>query len=300
MASGPMHPDELHSDEGMVARLVAAQFPRWAALPVRRYDSAGTVNAIYRLGDELAARLPLRPGRDATLERVHRWLPRLAPRLPLETPEPLATGDPGEGFPERWCIHRWLEGEAPTPENVDLHQVAQALAAFILALRAQDGTDGPQPGPDNYGRGVPLARRDDATRRAIKASAGLVDVEAVTEAWEAALAAPAWDGAPTWLHGDLMPGNLLVRERRLVAVLDFGSLGLGDPACDLMVAWNLLTPDARQVFRREVAADDASWARGKGWALSQGVIALPYYRETNPRLAALAKRTIEAVIADRV
>src|SRR5690606_39195820 len=133
-----MHPDELHSDEGMVTRLLAAQFPRWAGLPVRRYDSAGTVNAIYRLGEDLVARLPLRPGREATLDRVHRWLPALAPRLPLETPEPVATGEPGEGFPERWCVHRWLQGETATQENVDLHQAASALAEFIRALRAQD------------------------------------------------------------------------------------------------------------------------------------------------------------------
>ncbi len=294
-----MHPDELPSDEGLVARLVAQQFPQWAGLPVRRFASSGTVNAIYRLGDDLVARLPLRPGRDATLDRVHRWLPVLAPHLPLSVPEALAVGEPGEGFPERWCVHRWLEGETASQDNLDLDHAARALAAFILALRAVDTTDAPRPGPDNYGRGVPLALRDTATRDALERSAGLLDrphIEALAATWDAALAAPAWDGPSKWIHGDLMPANLLVRDRRLVGVLDFGALGIGDPACDLMAAWHLLDAPSREVFRGALDADDASWERGRGWAISQAVIALPYYVDTNPGMAAQARRTIAAVL----
>jgi aminoglycoside phosphotransferase (APT) family kinase protein len=298
MTSKRMHDDELHSDEALVGRLIAAQFPQWAELPIERFDSPGTANAIYRLGDEMAVRLPLRPGSSGEMEKEHRWLPLLAPQLPLEVPEPLAAGVPGERFPEPWCVHRWLDGAAVTAENTDLMQAARALGEFVVALRGIDATGGPGPGGHNASRGFPLATRDGAVRSRIEESHRLVDTGAVTAAWEMALAAPVWDGAPVWIHGDLMPGNLLVRDGVLTGVIDFGCLGTGDPACDLMVAWHLLTPASREVFREVVGADDASWMRGRGWALSQGIIALPYYVETNARMAAQARHTIDAVLAD--
>jgi len=299
MVAGRMHDDELHSDEALVERLIAAQFPQWAGLPIERFDSSGTANAIYRLGDDMVVRLPLRPGDRGQLEKEHRWLPLLAPHLPLELPLPLAAGEPAEGFPERWCVHRWLHGEAATTGNLDMTQAAQALAGFIIALRGIDATDGPPPGRHNSRRGVPLVDRDREVRKAIDASAGLVDTEAVTRAWEAALNAAEWEGPPAWIHGDLMRGNLLVRDGQLVGVIDFGCLGVGDPACDLMAAWHVLTPAGRDVFRDALDADDASWERGRGWALSQAIIALPYYVETNPTMAEQARHTLQAVQAER-
>lgn len=293
-----MHPDELDIDADLVARLLAAQFPEWAALPLERVESAGTVNAIYRLGEEMAVRLPRRAAWSGGFDREAHWLPRLAPHLPLAIPEPLAHGVPGEGYPLPWAVYRWLEGEVATPANIDQRQAALDLAGFITALQRIDPEGGPRPSAENYRRGVALRTRDGYTRQAIADLGDRVDGAAATAAWEVALQADEWSRPPAWLHGDLMPGNLLVREGRVVAVIDWGALAVGDPACDLMPAWNLLEPVAREVFREALAVDDASWARGRGWALSTALVALPYYWETNPVFADIARRTLAAVLED--
>jgi aminoglycoside phosphotransferase (APT) family kinase protein len=294
-----MHADELDIDPALVARLLAVQFPRWARLPIAPVDSAGTDNAIYRLGDELAVRLPRRPSTAGQPAKEFRWLPRLAPLLPLAIPVPLVLGEPGEGFPWQWSICRWLPGEAASAAPIaDLSQAAIALAQFVKALQGIDAGDGPPPGAHNFGRGVPLATRDAATREAIVRLASELDAAAVTAAWERALRAPAWDGPPRWIHGDLLPGNLLVEDGRLSGVIDFGCLGAGDPACDLLCAWTLFSGASREAFRVAMAVDEAGWERGRGWALSTALIAVPYYRETNPELANIGRRTIAAVLAD--
>jgi aminoglycoside phosphotransferase (APT) family kinase protein len=228
------------------------------------------------------ARLPRSPSRVAPLVNERRWLPCLG-SLPLAVPVTVAEGAPGEGDPWTWSVYRWLEGDNPTLERVaDLEQAAIDLAEFVCALHRLDPTAGPPPGEHNFGRGEPLARRDDATRTAIASLHDELDVGAVTEAWDAALQAPPWSGSPLWIHGDLSAGNLLVRDGRLAAVIDFGCVGVGDPACDLMIAWTFLVSQARAVFRSALAVDDATWARGRGWALSTALIALPYYMDTNP------------------
>lgn len=222
------------------------------------------------------------------------------PLLPLAVPAPLAKGAPGEGYPWPWSVYRWLEGEdATTGRLADPGQAAKGLARFVAALRRIDPTDGASPGPHNSFRGVPLAVRDADTRAAISSLHGTLDTDAATAAWEASLRAPAWDESPVWVHGDLQPGNLLAVRGRLGAVIDFGCLGVGDPACDLMVAWNLFSAECREVFRVELSVEDATWARGRGWALSVGLIALPYYRETNPTLAGISRRAIDEVLTDR-
>lgn len=298
MPAGKMHDDEIETDVALVRRLIAAQFPQWAGLPVSPVPSAGTDNALYRLGDHLAVRLPRIPVATGQLEKEQRWLPYLAPQLPLAIPDPLARGRPGEGYPWSWSVYRWLEGKTLTAAPVDdQRRLALDLAGFIAALHRIDPAGGPPPGQHNSFRGVPLATRDDATRSAIAQLRGTLDTAAATAAWEAALQTPAWPHAPVWIHGDLQAGNLLAIRGRLSAVIDFGCLGVGDPACDLMVAWNLLTADARDVFRRALNVDDATWDRGRGWAVSVGLIALPYYRHTNPILAAIARRTIDEVLA---
>ncbi len=299
MSAGKMHVDEVETDAALVRRLLAAQFPGWADLPIQPVASAGTDNAIYRLGDELAVRLPRIHWAVEQVEKEQRWLPVLAPRLPLAIPVPLAMGSPGEGYAWHWSVYPWLAGENATVERIgDERQAARDLAGFVAALRRIDATGGPPPGTHNSGRGVPLARRDPATRAALAALQGALDIGAAGAAWDTALAAPAWAGAPAWIHGDLQPGNLLVVHGRLSAVIDFGCLGVGDPACDLIVAWNFLSAAARDVFRRALAVDDATWARGRGWALSVGLIALPYYRSSNPTLAAISRRAIDEVLAD--
>jgi len=299
MNARKMHDDEVDTNVSLVARLLAAQFPQWSDLPVEPVRSAGTDNALYRLGEHLVVRLPRIHWATGQVEKEQRWLPRLAPYLPLAIPVPLAMGMPAEGYPWHWSVYRWLEGETATIEHIaDPRQAATDLAQFIAALQRIDPTGGPPPGPHNSSRGEPLTMRDGQTRAAIASLNGMLDADAMTAAWEAALDAPAWQGSPAWIHGDLQAGNLLARQGQLSAVIDFGCLGVGDPACDLQVTWNFLSAETRDVFRASLPVDAATWARGRGWALSVGLIALPYYQSTNPILAGISRRAIDEVLAD--
>lgn len=299
MANGRMHDQELDIDASLVHGLLLDQFPHWASLPLRRLDSAGTDNAIFRLGDALSVRLPRIHWSVEQVAKEVVWLPILAPHLPLEVPVPLAKGLPGRGYPWAWSVCRWLDGENATLDHLtDPSQAALDLARFISALRALDAAAGPAPGAHNSGRGVPLAQRDRQTREALSRLDGLIDTARALAEWEAALLAPAWNGPPVWIHGDVQSGNLLARQGRLTGVIDFGCLGVGDPACDLQIAWTLFSGDSRQQFRRALAVDDASWARGRGWALSVALIALPYYLHTNPALVAISHRAIAEILAE--
>jgi len=283
---------EVKIDISLVNRLVAKQFPQWAKLPLEPVNSAGTDNAIYRLGDDMAVRLPRFSRVADDVEKEYQWLPRLAPFLPLAIPVPLGKGTPAEGYPWPWSIYRWIEGENATIEHItDLRQVAIAIGQFIAALQRIDPAGGPL-----SGRGVPLIIQDPDTRAAIITLRNVLDADAVTAAWEAALQAPVWDGPPVWLHGDLHSGNLLVKHGQLSAVIDFGLLGVGDPACDLMVGWTLLSAETRKIFRTALPVDDATWERGRGWALSWGLIALAYYLNSNLVLAGIARHTIDQVL----
>jgi aminoglycoside phosphotransferase (APT) family kinase protein len=301
MPMGKMHQDEVEIDVSLVGRLLAGQFPEWAGLALQPLRTFGTDNALYRFGDDMVVRLPRRERTSRTLENERRWLPRLAPLLPLAVPVPLAEGMPAEGYPFAWSVYRWLKGESATPERItDLGQLAADLAQFVAALQRIDPTGGPSPGEHNFFRGVPLAKRDAATRAAIASLDGEIDVDAVTAAWEEALRAPEWQRPPVWIHGDLDARNLLVENGRLSAVIDFGGLGVGDPACDVMVAWKVLSADTRDSFRAALSVDGATWARSRGWALSQAVIALAYYtEETNSVLVAEAQRWMAEVLADQ-
>lgn len=288
-----MHLDDRNPDVTLVRQLLAGQFPHWAALPLTPVSSAGTDHTIFRLGDALSVRLPRVASAAGQVRKEHQWLPRLAPELPLHLPLPLSLGAPAQGYPWNWSVCEWVEGDPWTIGSVaDACDAAAALASFVGALRRIDPTGGPPPGEHNFHRGVPLSTRDTETRAAIAALRGLVDVDAITAAWESALAAPPPRGSPTWIHGDLQPANLVVANGRISGVIDFGGLAVGDPACDLMVAWTTLDQDAREVFRDLLAVDNADWARGRGWALSFGVIALPCYRRSNPVLAGIAEKTI--------
>ncbi len=294
-----MHADEIEISESLVISLLNSQFPQWANLPISKVDSAGTDNAMYRLGDNMAMRLPRIHWAIEQVEKEHQWLPKLAPKLPLTIPVPLAKGEPDVGYPWHWSVYKWIEGESVNISRLaDTAQAAVKLAQFIAALQSIDATHGPSPGSHNSNRGVPLAVRDTPTRDIILSLKDSLNVKAANAVWEAALNAPVWQGTPVWIHGDIQSGNLLAVEGQLNAVIDFGCLGVGDPACDLMVAWNLLSAETREVFRKSLSVDDASWTRGRGWALSVGLIALPYYLKTNPVLANIAQYTIDEVLAD--
>jgi aminoglycoside phosphotransferase (APT) family kinase protein len=297
--TGKLHDDEVAVDVDLVRRLLAAQHPQWADLPIEQYDSTGTSNSIFRVGADLSVRMPrvARSMEQVTIEQ--RWLPQLAPVLPLAIPVPLAIGEPGEGYPYIWAIAQWLDGEsAATAEIDDPRAAATDLGQFVAAMRRVDTTGGRRPGDGNFYRGCPLADRDVVTRHAIGELAGKIDLEAATAAWEHALATPALTGPPVWIHGDLMAGNLIVDHGRLHAVIDFGGLGVGDPACDLIVAWNFFSGAARATYRAVLEVDDDTWARGRGWALSVALLQLPYYEISNPALAAIARFTIDQVLAD--
>lgn len=301
MPPGRMHADEVIADIPLTRRLLAAQFPHWAELPLAPVPSAGTSNALFRLGHDICLRLPRTPSAALEVDKEQRWLPQVAPLLPLAVPTPLALGTPAHGYPWNWSVYSWLQGEQLIPDRIaDERQAATALAEFVAALRRIDLPGGPPPGQHNFGRGVPLAQRDNVVREAIAALGDRVDAAAVSAEWEAALRAPAWDAPPVWLHGDIHAGNLLLDDGRISAVIDFGGLAVGDPAVDLIVAWNLLSADGRAVFRAALEAngapvDDAMWARGRGWALSVSLIALPYYWDTNPWQVEMSQRTLAAL-----
>jgi aminoglycoside phosphotransferase (APT) family kinase protein len=290
-----MHADEIATDVDLVRQLLAAQFPEWSDLPIEALPAAGTDNAIYRLGDALSVRLPRRLSRaDGSLDKEFEWLPRLAPLLPFRVPTPVARGRPGEGYPKEWAVFDWLEGIDATSTPVELHLAARDLAELLGALRRIDPLGGPVPG----GRGGPLPPRDRPTRASIAALGDEIDTVAATAVWEAALAAPRWDGPPVWIHGDLDARNLLVQNRRITGIVDWGALCVGDPACDVKVAWAVLDAETRPVFRRLLEIDDATWVRGRGWALSQAVSALPYYLDTYPAIVNEARRWLAQALED--
>ncbi|WP_173070558.1 aminoglycoside phosphotransferase family protein [Phytohabitans houttuyneae] len=280
----------------LVSRLVAKQFPQWAGLPVREVSTVGTDNMIYRLGDELVVRLPALPRAAPTVGREWEWLPRLAPRLPLDVPVPLGSGVPDGEFPYPWSVYRWLEGQTlATRPDLDMRDVAVRLGRFVAALQRIDTAGAPR-----SPRAVPVRAGDTEVHESIErlAAVGLVDAELATAVWEDALAAQPWAKPPVWLHGDLLPANLVARHGRLAAVIDFGQVGTGDPATDLLPAWALLTTRTRDVFRAVVGVDDATWRRGRGWALKAGLGAMRIYRYTNPALAAAGRHSLAEVLAD--
>lgn len=282
----------------LVQRLIAAQFPQWAHLPLKPVEFDGWDNTTFHLGDDMSVRLPSARGYAAQVEKEHTWLPRLAPLLPLQIPMPLALGEPGEGFPWHWSIYRWLDGETATYERIaDLPEFASTLAGFLTALEGIDPGGGPPPGPHNFYRGGPLTVYDGDTRRSIAALGGEIDADACTDVWETALSA-TWQGPPVWVHGDVAVGNLLVKGGRLSAVIDFGCSGVGDPACDLVIAWTFLSGESREAFFAGVPVDSAAWARGRGWALWKALITLAGSIRTNPIIAQGARHVIDEVLAD--
>jgi aminoglycoside phosphotransferase (APT) family kinase protein len=289
-----MHADEIDISIETVARLIAGQFPQWAGLPLRRVSSTGTVNALFRLGPDLVVRLCRVPWAAGDEAEEQRWLRRLARYLPVAIPAPVAVGQPTDEYPWTWSILRWLPGRNPVPGHLTApDRLAADLAEFVGAFRAIDIPDGPRA----Y-RGGGLARMDGQTRAAIAGLNGTIDTDTATAIWDAALDVPAWDGPSTWVHADLLPGNILSTDGRLSAVIDFATVGIGDPACDLIVAWTVLPASVRRAFRSEVGCDDATWTRARARALSIALGGLHYYRDIEPTLAAEARYTIDQVTAD--
>lgn len=287
-------------DDTLVRRLVTTQFPQWAHLPVRPVVRGGWNNRTFHLGEHMIARLPSAAAYAVQVEKEYRWLPRLAPELPLPIPTSLAIGEPADGYPWRWSILRWLEGDTAAPERIaDLRDFAASLAQFLIALQRIDPTGGPPPGPHNFYRGGPLTTYDAETRQALAVLGGTIDVDAATEVWEAALAT-TWDGSPVWIHGDVGAGNLLMQDGRLSSVIDFGTCGVGDPACDLAITWTLFGRESREVFRAMLPLDAGTWARGRAWTLWKALIVAAGHCDANPFDVedAPPRRVIDEVLDD--
>lgn len=291
-----MHPDQVDVAVAVVSALVAEQFPQWRGLPVRAVPSHGTVNALFRVGDEVVLRFPLRPGPGARDELMTEQenARRFAPYTSVGLPEPLGLGAPGPGYPGSWAAYRWIPGTT-ADGFTDLGRLAVELAGFVRSLRSVD-TGGRH--WDGRGRGGPLGEHEEWVRHSLAQSTELVDTVRLGRIWDRCREVPRGASADGWIHGDLMPGNLLVRDGRLAAVIDLGTAGVGDPAVDLMPAWNLLDRAGREAYRKALEVDEDTWERGRGWALLQAIGALWYYVETNPGMAATARHTLAAVLAD--
>jgi len=296
---GPV-PERFPVEPDVVRRLVGQQFPQWAGLSVEPVTDGGWDNWTFHLGTTMVVRLPSAGEYAQAVEKEHRWLPRLAPQLPLPIPVPVAKGEPSADYPHPWSVYQWLDGVTAIQGGIaDPVRFASDLAEFLAALQRVDAADGPQPGVHNWYRGGSLRTWEGDTERALTELEGLVDVERARVVWAEALDAP-WDGVDRWFHGDVAGSNLLLDGGRLSAVIDFGTCGVGDPACDLAVAWTLLTPDGRQAFRERLSVDAASWARGRGWALWKALATCSYTAEAaeDAEEFATAKRVLDAILED--
>jgi aminoglycoside phosphotransferase (APT) family kinase protein len=285
-----MHADELEIPVDLVRRLLADQLPAWADLPVRRVTSSGTDNAMFRLGDEMVVRMPRIHWASGGVDHEARWLPRLD--LPVQIPRLLAVGAPAHGYPWPWSVLTWVPGENPVLRDVpDPIRFAKDVTTLVRSIRSLDLRGGVE-------KAGPLSARDAQVRRDIAALTEDIDAPLVTAIWEDAIATAEWTGERTWVHGDVAPGNLLLVDGRLAGLIDFAGIGVGDPTLDLGIAWNLLPCEARAVFRDELGVGDPDWKRGRARALAQALVQLPYYRDTNPVLAANARHVIAEVTAD--
>jgi len=299
-----LHHDEVRIDEDLVEQLLRTQLPDLANQELRLVPAQGTDNVVFRLGTELSVRLPRKPSAVRSLLIEREWLPRMAPRLPLAVPLPVASGEPSGAYPFPWMVCTWVSG-MPLPPGGGLSAGdVDTLAAFVIALQALETTGGPQVQPGQ--RAGPVAAYDAVARAALDETSALtaagriepdlVDEEAAASAWRAAMEAPAWRGPGVWVHRDLQGGNLVTVDGRLSGVLDFGGLAVGDPAGDVMAAFHLFSAEGRPRFRAAVGSDDPTWVRARGWALTQGLEALPYYLDTHSGMVAMARRVIQATL----
>jgi aminoglycoside phosphotransferase (APT) family kinase protein len=286
-------------DATLARRLIDGQFPQWAHLPITSVERDGWDNRTFRLGSEFTVRLPTGDWYAQQVDKEQRWLPVLAPLLPLAIPTPVARGEPDRGFPYPWSVYRWIEGEPASAATVaDLTAFATALADFLNALRRIDARDGPPPGQHNFLRGGPLGTYEAEVLDAIDALADEVARDRIMRVWTDATSS-SWERDPVWIHGDVAAANLLVRDGRLAAVLDFGSSAVGDPACDVVIAWTLLSDSARARFRAELDVDAATWSRGRGWGLWKALITLVGQLERNDTPGAVrARGEIARILAD--
>lgn len=259
-------------DVQLVHRLITKQFPQWKDLSIQAVALSGWDNRTFHLGPDMLVRMPSAVDYALQVEKEHRWLPKLAPFLSLPIPVPLAMGEPAEGYPWKWSIYRWLMGDTAASAHIaDLSDFAASLAQFLIALQSIDPTDGPPPGLHSFYRGGSLTNYDTETRQAIDVLKDKIDSKAATDVWNSALAT-TYTNSPVWVHGDISAGNLLVQNGRLTAVIDFGQLTVGDPACDLAITWTMFKDESRKAFQFLLPLDAGTWARGRAWTLWKALI----------------------------
>lgn len=294
-----MDSQALKIDEALVRSLVAAQFPQWKELSVQPVALSGWDNRTFHLGDQMLVRLPSAQAYAFQVEKEHRWLPKLAPHLPLPIPVPLAMGEPALGYPWKWSVYRWLEGEAAATAHIDdLNKFAAGLAGFLNALQKIDPEGGPLPGPENFYRGGEIKVYEPEMLQALALLKNRVDVEAARRVWKKALAT-AWRRPPVWIHGDVSAGNLLVQRGELSGVIDFGQVAIGDPACDLSIAWTMFAGESRELFRAKLCLDEGTWMRGRAWTLWKAMIIAAGLVGANAAEAKQCWRIIGEVLDDQ-
>ncbi|CEG57282.1 aminoglycoside phosphotransferase family protein [Legionella fallonii] len=292
------HNKPLVINDTLVRHLVATQFPQWKNLPVRPVARSGWDNRTFHLGNEMLVRMPSDAEYALQVDKEQRWLPKLAPKLPLPIPTPLALGEPAVEYPWHWSVYQWIDGEAAASAPINnLKKFATDLAQFLAALEQIDSTDGPLAGPHSFYRGGPLQTYDAETRQALEVLRDSIDVNTASEVWEAALATH-WHDSPVWVHGDISVGNLLVKDGQLNAVIDFGQLAVGDPACDLAISWTLFKDESREAFRSTINLDADTWARGRAWTLWKALICAANLTNSNAAEATQALRIINEVLSD--
>ena len=287
-------------NSSLVHRLIKTQFPQWADLSIKPVEFSGWDNRTFHLGDSMTVRLPSQGHYAAQVEKEQFWLPKLAPFLPLPIPKPLAMGKPQEEYPWPWSIYPWIEGNTASIDKIsDLSNFALKLAEFLKSLQGIDASEGPEAGTQNFYRGGSLKIYDAETRQAIQNLSHKIEAKRLTELWEKALSSE-WERPPVWIHGDIAVGNLLVKNGSLSAVIDFGQLAIGDPACDLVISWTLFHGDSRSIFRKAMSLDEKTWERAMGWALWKALIiyaALPGNNHS-PIEIEKSRRVIDEILND--
>ena len=287
-----LHKNEVCIDARLVKSLLESQFEQWSQQPLSFVPHCGTCNVIYRIGDDLCVRLPRQPRDALCLEKELEWLPVLSSHLSLEVPRPIARGVPGSGYPFVWAVYKWLEGESfDAQEFGSRTSTAETLAKFVTELQMIDTTHAPKSDRD-----AALDANDSTVYQAIESLDKDFDRDTVRFAWDASVQVPSWEGDDVWIHCDLLPTNILVKDNQLIAVIDFGLVGVGDPAVDIIPAWSTLRGKASQTFRSALKIDDVIWARARGLALRQALRIIPYYRASHPNFSALACRTVKEVL----
>ena len=290
--------DKVDINVSLVSQLVAAQFPQWADLEIRPVEIDGHDNRTFHLGDEMSVRMPSHKRYVEHVRSEQEWLPKLAEHLPQPIPVPIGRGKPGPEYPWPWSVNKWIQGENASIECIsDLSEFAKDVANFLNKLQTIDTTNAPLPGQDNFFRGGELSAYDPETRKCIEESKDIIDAQVATSIWESALTAK-WEHSPAWIHGDIAVGNLLVQDGRLCGVIDFGQLAAGDPACDTTIAWTLFSGSSREAFRAKMKADEATWARGRGWGLWKALLQLRAHLVNNHQKAVEAKTVIMDILKE--